>query len=404
MDLAIEQGCPIIGLNDSGGARIQEGVVSLGGYADIFYRNVKASGVVPQISLVLGPCAGGAVYSPAMTDFVIMNEGSSYMFITGPEVVKTVTGEKVDFESLGGAKTHAEISGVAHHVTNNEEDALLFTRLLLSYLPQNNKDLVSLRSPTQDDPTRKEGSLNTLVPQDPQKPYNIRHAITSILDINSFLELQCSFAKNIIIGLGRLNGVSVGIVANNPLHLAGTLDINASVKAARFVQFCDAFNIPVLTFVDVPGFLPGIAQEHGGIIRHGAKLLFAYAQASVPKLTVITRKAYGGAYDVMSSKHIGADFNVAWPTAELAVMGPEGACNIIFKKEINSAKLPEKKRKELVAYYKEHFASPYIAASRGYVDDVIEPASTREWLIKAMQDLLTKRKEMPAKKHGNIPL
>jgi propionyl-CoA carboxylase beta chain len=289
-------------------------------------------------------------------------------------------------------------------VTTSEEDALVFARILLSYLPQNNQDITSLRTGTQDSPARKDEALNSLVPEDSQKPYEIKRAITSIVDNNSFLELQSSFAKNIIVGFARLNGTSVGIVANNPMHLAGTLDINASVKAARFVQFCDAFGIPILTFVDVPGFLPGVSQEHAGIIRHGAKLLFAYAQATVPKLTVITRKAYGGAYDVMSSKHIGANFNVAWPTAELAVMGPEGACNIIFKKEITGAKQPEKKRKELVAYYKEHFASPYIAASRGYVDDVIEPASTREFLIRAMQDILTKRKEMPQKKHGNIPL
>lgn len=401
MDLALEQGCPIIGLNDSGGARIQEGVVSLGGYAEIFHRNVKASGVVPQISLILGPCAGGAVYSPAITDFIVMAEKTSHMFITGPEVVKAVTHTDVTFEELGGAQVHASKSGVAHQSCASEEEAIRFVRNLMKYLPQNNTDRPT---PKEAGSIKEISKLNSLLPDDAQKPYDMKTVISYIVDADSFLELQKEYAKNIVIGFAHLEGHSVGVIANNPMHLAGTLDSDASVKAARFIRFCDSFNIPLLTFVDVPGFLPGLNQEHGGIIRHGAKLLYAFSEATVPKLTIITRKAYGGAYDVMSSKHIGADFNIAWPNAELAVMGPEGACNIIFKKEIEEAHDQIAKRKELIQYYRDTFASPYVAASRGYVDDIIEPAKTRIALVRALRSLLHKKVHTPKKKHGNIPL
>jgi propionyl-CoA carboxylase beta chain len=403
MDMAVEYGCPVIGINDSGGARIQEGVVSLAGYAEIFWRNVQASGVVPQISLVMGPCAGGAVYSPAMTDFVLMVEGTSYMFITGPDVVKTVTGEDVSFEELGGAATHATKSGVAHFTSPDEETCLEEARYLLSYLPQNNLDPPPYAPPS-DPVDREDPSLDSIVPDSPNKPYDIKHVIERVVDDGQFLEIQPGWAENIVCALARLGGHSVGVVGNQPAALAGVLDIDASVKAARFVRTCDAFNIPLVTFVDVPGFLPGTEQEWGGIIRHGAKLLYAYAEATVPKLTVITRKAYGGAYDVMSSKHIRADFNVAWPTAEVAVMGPESAVNIVFRQELESTEDPEARRAELIAEYKERFANPYTAAERGYVDDVIEPRRTRAWLVSALETALTKREPKPKRKHGNIPL
>jgi propionyl-CoA carboxylase beta chain len=403
MDLALKYGCPVIGINDSGGARIQEGVVSLGGYAEIFWRNVQASGVVPQISLVMGPSAGGAVYSPAMTDFVFMVKETSYMFITGPEVVKTVTGEEVTFEELGGALTHASKSGIAHFVADTEDACLEDARYLLSFLPQNNVDPPPYFEPT--DPIgREDAELDSLVPDEPTKPYDMRGVVERIVDDGDFLEVQPLWAENIVCGFARLAGHPVGVVGNNPKALAGTLDIDSSVKAARFVRFCDAFNIPLLTFVDVPGFLPGTAQEWGGIIRHGAKLLYAYSEATVPKLAVITRKAYGGAYDVMSSKHIRADFNFAWPTAEVAVMGPEGAVNIVFRKELEEAGDPEARRAELIAEYREQFANPYTAAERGYVDDVIEPRRTRPVLCDALQTALTKREPRPRRKHGNIPL
>jgi propionyl-CoA carboxylase beta chain len=403
MDLAAKYGCPVIGINDSGGARIQEGVVSLAGYAEIFWRNVQSSGVIPQISLVMGPCAGGAVYSPAMTDFILMVEGSSYMFITGPDVVKTVTGEEVTFEELGGALTHASKSGVAHLVAPDEEAALDDARLLLSYLPQNNAQPTPYDEPA--DPVDREApELDELIPDEPTKPYDIKHVIAAVVDEGSFLEVQPLFAENVVCGFARLGGWSVGIVGNQPKSLAGVLDISASEKAARFVRTCDAFNIPVVTFVDVPGFLPGTEQEWGGIIRHGAKLLYAYCEATVPKLTVITRKAYGGAYDVMSSKHVRADFNFAWPTAEVAVMGPDGAVNIIFRNELAEAPDPEARRAELIAEYRERFANPYTAAERGYVDDVIEPRRTRPVLIDALRTAITKREPTPRRKHGNIPL
>ena len=403
MDLAMKNGAPVIGLNDSGGARIQEGVLSLGGYADIFLRNTLASGVVPQISIIMGPCAGGAVYSPAITDFIVMVKNTSYMFVTGPEVVKTVTHEEVSFEELGGALTHASTSGVAHFAAEGEEDAIFLVQKLLSYLPSNNmEDPPVVRS--EDDPLRTDEALDALVPDEPNKPYDMREVITKIVDDGEFLEIMQHWAGNILIGFARLDGRSVGIVANQPAVLAGVLDINASVKAARFVRFCDAFNIPIVTFVDVPGFLPGTAQEHGGIIRHGAKLIYAYAEATVPKLTVITRKAYGGAYCVMSSKHMRGDINLAWPTAEIAVMGPEGAVNIIFRKEIAEAADPEETRARLVAEYREKFANPYVAASRGYLDAVIEPHETRPRLINALEMLQNKRDTNPPKKHGNIPL
>jgi len=403
MDMAIKNGAPVIGLNDSGGARIQEGVISLGAYADIFLRNTLASGVVPQISVIMGPCAGGAVYSPAMTDFIFMVRGSSYMFITGPEVVKTVTQEEVTFEELGGADVHAETSGVCHVAADNEADALFLAQKMLTYLPQNNMEDPPF-VPTGDDPLRMEDALDSLIPDDPSKPYDIKDVIYLIVDNSEFFEIHEAYAQNIVIGFARLGGHSIGIIANQPAVLAGVLDIDASEKAGRFVRFCDAFNIPILTLVDVPGFLPGTDQEHGGIIRSGSKLLFAYCEATVPKLTVITRKAYGGAYDVMSSKHIRGDINLAWPRAELAVMGPGGAVNIIFRKELAEADDPVKRKEELVAEYREKFANPYIAASRGYIDDVIEPRETRPRLINALEMLSNKRDSNPAKKHGNIPL
>ena len=402
MDMAAKTGCPIIGLNDSGGARIQEGVASLGGYAEIFYRNVQSSGVIPQFSLILGPCAGGAVYSPAMTDFTLMVKNTSHMFITGPDVIKTVTHEDVTFEDLGGAMTHNSTSGVAHLACDSEEDMFDALRELMSYVPQNNAEGVPISSyDKQELESIKE--LDSIIPNNSNEPYDMRDVINLIFDERLF-ELQPYWAKNIITGFTRLKGHPVGIVANQPAVLAGCLDIDASIKAARFVRFCDAFNIPIVTFVDVPGFLPGTEQEHGGIIRHGAKLLYAFSEASVPKLTVITRKAYGGAYDVMSSKHIRADLNVAWPTAEIAVMGSEGAVNIIFRKEIGDAEDPAKKHKELTDEYKEKFASPYIAAERGYIDRVIFPRNTRNELIVALERYGSKREERPKRKHGNIPL
>lgn len=403
MDMAMKNGAPIIGLNDSGGARIQEGVVSLGGYADIFLRNTLASGVIPQISAVMGPCAGGAVYSPALTDFIFMVRNSSYMFVTGPEVVKTVTHEEVSFEDLGGASVHSETSGVCHVAADTEADALYLIRKLLSYLPQNNME-DPLYIPPTDDALRMDETLDTLIPDDPSKPYDIKDAIYPIIDDGQFFEIHENYAQNIVVGFARLGGHSVGVVANQPAVLAGVLDINSSDKAARFVRFCDAFNIPLITFVDVPGFLPGTGQEHGGIIRHGAKLLYAYCEATVPKLTVVTRKAYGGAYDVMSSKHIRGDVNLAWPTAEIAVMGPDGAVSIIFRKELANAEDPEGRKAELVADYREKFANPYVAASRGYLDDVIEPRETRPRLINALEMLGNKRDTNPPKKHGCIPL
>lgn len=403
MDMALKNGAPVIGLNDSGGARIQEGVVSLGGYADIFLRNTLVSGVIPQISVIMGPCAGGAVYSPALTDFIIMVRKSSYMFITGPDVVKAVTHEEVTFEELGGADVHSEVSGVCHLAADSEADGLYLIRKLLSYIPQNNMEDPPFLS-IDDDPLRMEEGLNTLIPADASKPYDIKEAIRLIVDGGIFFEVQESYAQNIVIGFARLGGHSVGIVANQPAILAGVLDINSSEKAARFVRFCDAFNIPIITFVDVPGFLPGTEQEHGGIIRSGSKLLYAYCEATVPKITVITRKAYGGAYDVMSSKHIRGDVNLAWPTAEIAVMGPDGAVNIIFRKEIAQAENPQAKRDALEADYREKFANPYIAASRGYIDDIIEPWETRPRLINALEMLSNKRDSNPPKKHGCIPL
>ncbi len=403
MDMAMKNGAPIIGLNDSGGARIQEGVLSLGGYADIFLRNVMLSGVVPQISAILGPCAGGAVYSPALTDFIFMVRGTSYMFITGPDVVKAVTHEEVTFEQLGGADVHTTISGVAHFAADTEADLFYMIRKLLSYLPSNNMEDPPY-VPNGDDPLRTEERLNAIVPDDPTRPYDIKEVIRLVVDNGDFFEVQPDYAPNIVIGFARLGGHSVGIVANQPAVLAGVLDIKASEKAARFVRFCDAFNIPIITFEDVPGFMPGVAQEHGGIIKAGAKLLYAYAEATVPKITVITRKAYGGAYCVMNSRHLRADLVLAWPTAELAVMGPEGAVNIIFRREIAEAPDPEARRAELVAEYRARFANPYVAASYGFVDDVIEPKETRPRLINALEMLQNKRDQNPPKKHGNIPL
>ncbi|MFQ6061033.1 MAG: acyl-CoA carboxylase subunit beta [Thermoplasmata archaeon] len=403
MDLAMRNGAPLIGLNDSGGARIQEGVLSLGGYAEIFFRNVLASGVIPQISAIMGPCAGGAVYSPAMTDFILMVKGTSHMFITGPEVIRAVTGEEVTFEQLGGAMSHNQKSGVAHFAAENEEHCIELIKTLLSYLPQNNLDDPP-RIETGDDPNRMDEELTKIVPAESDKPYDMKEVILRVIDNGEFLEIHEHWARNIVVGFARLDGYSVGVVGNQPKVLAGTLDIESSTKAARFVRFCDAFNIPLLTFVDVPGFLPGTSQEYGGIIRNGAKLLYAYCEATVPKMTVITRKAYGGAYDVMCSKHIRADINFAWPSAELAVMGPDGAVNIIFRKEIKEAKDPEKKAKELVAEYRSRFANPYIAAQMGYIDDIIEPQETRPRLIDALHTLFNKRESRPAKKHGNIPL
>ncbi|MCB2156709.1 acyl-CoA carboxylase subunit beta [bacterium] len=402
MDMAIRVGAPIIGLNDSGGARIQEGVGSLAGYADIFLRNTMASGVVPQISTILGPCAGGAVYSPAITDFTIMNQGS-YMFITGPKVVKAVTGEDVDTESLGGATVHAARSGVSHFTTDNEEEAIDLIKVLLSYLPQNNMGEPPLQSTT-DPINRKEDDLNAIVPDDPNRPYDMKNVIALIMDDHNFLEIQRQYAPNIITAFGRMNGRSVGIVANQPKYLAGVLDINASRKAARFVRLCDSFNIPILTFEDVPGFLPGTSQEHNGIITHGAKLLYAFAEATVPKITIITRKAYGGAYCVMSSKHLRADVNYAWPQAEVAVMGTKGAVEVLHRKKIDAAEDPTKEEAKLVEEYEDLFMNPYIAAERGYIDDVIEPSNTRFRVIRALEMLVTKRDSNPPRKHGNIPL
>ena len=403
MDKAMEVGAPIIGLNDSAGARIQEGVESLAGYADIFHRNQQASGVIPQISAIMGPCAGGAVYSPAITDFIFMVKDTSHMFITGPDVIETVTGEEVTFEELGGATTHTDKSGVAHFAENSEEDALDDIRRLLSYLPQNNVEDPPRVEPW-DDPERRDEELKSVVPDEPRKPYDITRVIDGVVDEDSFFEVQEGYAKNLVVGFGRLDGRSVGIVANQPRVNAGTLDIESSEKGSRFVRFCDSFNIPIVTFVDVPGFMPGTDQEHGGIIRHGAKLLYAYSEATVPLLTVITRKAYGGAYDVMASKHIGADVNYAWPTSEIAVMGPQGAVNVLYSSELAEADDPEARRDELIDEYREQFANPYTAADRGFVDDVIEPQDTRPRLIDDLEMLSTKRKSQPQKKHGNIPL
>ena len=403
MDLALKNGAPVIGLNDSGGARIQEGVMSLGGYAEIFLRNTLASGAVPQISAIMGPCAGGAVYSPAITDFTIMVRGTSYMFVTGPQVVKAVTHEDVTFEELGGAEVHASRSGVAHFIAESDPEALQLVRRLLAFLPQNNLDEPP-RAPSTDDPARMDAALDAIVPQDPHRPYDMHDVIWRVVDGGEFLEVHQHFAQNVIVGFARLDGRPVGMVAQQPAVLAGTLDINSSVKGARFVRFCDAFNIPLVTFVDVPGFMPGTAQEHGGIIKHGAKLLYAYCEATVPKLAVITRKAYGGAYDVMSSKHIRGDLNLAWPSAEIAVMGPEGAIDIIFRRELAEAGDRAETRARLVADYREQFATPYIAAARGYLDDIIDPRETRPRLISALRMLQGKRDRNPPKKHGNIPL
>ena len=403
MDFAVRVGAPVIGLNDSGGARIQEGVVSLGGYADIFLRNTLASGVVPQISLILGPCAGGAVYSPAITDFTIMVEGTSYMFVTGPDVVRTVTHEDVDRDQLGGATIHTSVSGVAHLAANDEAEAMALCRRILGHLPQNNLTKPAGRE-SSDPHDRSDEALNDIVPDETTQPYDMHDVINRVVDDGEFLELQPAWAANIIVGFAHLGGRSIGIVAHQPAVLAGALDIDASDKAARFVRTCDAFNVPLLTFVDVPGFLPGVSQEHGGIIRHGAKLLYAYAEATVPKLTVITRKAYGGAYDVMSSKHIRGDVNLAWPSARIAVMGVEGAVNIIFKDQIAAADDPDAERDRLTHEYEERFANPYIAAGRGYIDDVILPSETRPRLIAALEILDGKRQANLPRKHGNIPL
>ena len=403
MDLAMKVGVPMVGFNDSGGARIQEGVASLGGYADIFLRNTLASGVIPQLSLILGPCAGGAVYSPAITDFIIMVRGTSHMFVTGPNVVKTVTHEEVSFEVLGGAEAHATKSGVTHFACDNEVEAIRSARELLSYLPPNNLEGPPSR-PSDDPRDREEAALDELVPENPNKPYDMHRIVEAVVDDHEFLEVHSQFAENIIVGFARVDGRSVGIVANQPDHLAGVLDIDASTKAARFVRFCDAFNIPLVTFVDVPGFLPGTQQEWQGIIRHGAKLLYAYSEATVPKVTVITRKAYGGAYDVMSSKHIRGDINYAWPGAEIAVMGPRGAVEILWKRDIAAADDPESLTEKLIQDYREMFANPYIAAERGYVDGIILPRQTRLKLANALTMLATKVDTNPRKKHGNIPL
>ncbi len=420
MDHALKTGCPMIGINDGGGARIQEGVVALGLFAEIFYRNVMASGVIPQISLIMGPCAGGAVYSPAITDFTLMVEGTSHMFITGPDVIKTVTGEEVSFEDLGGAHAHNVKSGVAHYQAADENDCLAFARELLSYLPSNNLEdpptlpqeatTVSARNGTLADPaaeiTDVDAELDTLIPDSPNQPYDMHEVITRILDGGEFLEIHAGFAQNIVVGFGRVEGAPVGVVANQPIHFAGCLDIDASEKAARFVRTCDAFSIPVLTFVDVPGFLPGTGQEWGGIIRHGAKLIYAYAEATVPKITVITRKAYGGAYDVMGSKHLGGDVNLAWPTAQIAVMGAQGAVNILYRRELAAASADEQAalRERRITEYEDTLANPYVAADRGYVDAVIRPAETRSQVVRALRTLRTKRQTLPPRKHGNIPL
>jgi propionyl-CoA carboxylase beta chain len=403
MDQAVKVGAPVVGLNDSGGARIQEGVASLAGYADIFLRNTLASGVVPQISAILGPCAGGAVYSPAITDFTVMTESTSYMFVTGPDVIRTVTHEDVTKEDLGGAMTHNARSGVAHFAVADDEAALALVRDLLSYLPSNNIDDPPV-VPTSDPSDREAPELDTIVPESAMQPYDMHEVIGALVDEGAFLEVQQHFAKNIIVGFARMGGRSVGIIANQPAHLAGVLDIDASVKGARFVRFCDAFNIPLVTFEDVPGFLPGTVQEFGGIIRHGAKLLYAYAEATVPKITVVTRKAYGGAYCVMSSKHLRTDVNLAWPTAELAVMGPEGAVNILYKREIEAADDPAAARAARVEEFREAFANPYVAATRGFIDEVIAPRTTRMRICRALERLQGKRETMPPKKHGNIPL
>ncbi len=403
MDLAARIGCPVIGINDSGGARIQEGVVSLGAYGEVFVRNVQCSGVIPQISLVMGPCAGGAVYSPAITDYVFMVKGTSHMFITGPDVIKTVTGERVGFEELGGAETHNTKSGVAHFACEDEDECLQDARYLLSFLPSNNLETAPRVLPT-DDPHRMDPELDGLVPGQANKPYDMREVVRHIVDDGEFYEVHEHHATNIVCGHARLDGFAVGIVGNQPSKMAGVLDIDASAKAARFVRTCDAFNVPIITFCDVPGFLPGTDQEWGGIIRHGAKLLYAYTEATVPKITVITRKSYGGAYVVMASKHLGADFNFAWPTAEVAVMGPEAAVNVIYKRDIAGSPTPEKRRERLIADYQAHFANPYSAAERGYVDDVIVPHETRPKVITALHALQTKREAGPKRKHGNIPL
>lgn len=405
MDLAMQNGAPLIGLNDSGGARIQEGVVSLGGYADIFYRNTMASGVIPQISAVMGPCAGGAVYSPAITDFILMVENTSYMFVTGPNVVKTVTHEEVTGEELGGASVHSAKSGVAHFSCANEVECINNIKKLLSYIPQNCEDYMPVISQDASDVGRQTlDDLNNVIPDNPNQPYDIRDVITNVIDTDSFFEVHKNFAENIVVGFARLGGRSIGIVANQPAHLAGVLDIHASTKAARFVRFCDCFNIPLLVFEDVPGFLPGTDQEWNAIISNGAKLLYAFSEATVPRITVITRKAYGGAYDVMNSKHIGADMNYAWPSAEIAVMGAKGAAEIIFKKEIAEAKNPEMKWKEKESEYQEMFGNPYRAAERGFIDEVIDPSQTRQKLITAFTMLENKVAKLPRKKHGNIPL
>jgi acetyl-CoA/propionyl-CoA carboxylase carboxyl transferase subunit len=403
MDLSLQNGAPCVGFNDSGGARIQEGVNSLAGYGEIFFRNVLASGVVPQITAIMGPCAGGAVYSPAITDFICMTRGTSHMFVTGPEVVKAVTGEESSFEELGGASIHTARSGVANLDAEDEYDAIQTLQKLLSYIPSNNMESPP-RAVNQDDKWRMDDDLNGLVPEDARKPYDMREIIRRIVDYGELFEIHGNWAKNVLTGFARLDGLSVGIIANQPSVLAGALDIDASIKAARFIRFCDAFNIPIVTFVDVPGFLPGLSQEHGGIIRNGAKMIYAYCEATVPKLTVVTRKAYGGAYIVMCSKHLRSDYYVAWPTTEIAVMGPDGAVNIVFKKEISSASDPASKRKELEEEYRNKFANPYVAAERGFIDDIIEPKETRPRLIDALHTLLTKREQRPSKKHGNIPL
>jgi propionyl-CoA carboxylase beta chain len=403
MDLAMKVGVPMIGLNDSGGARIQEGVVSLAGYADIFLRNTLASGVIPQISAIMGPCAGGAVYSPAITDFVLMVKNTSYMFVTGPDVIRAVTHEEVSAEELGGATAHGTTSGVAHFAADSEEECLALIRELLTFLPQNNLEDPPLRL-THDPPDRRDETLQTIVPEQPNKPYDMKDIIGTVLDDHYFFEVQGSFAPNLVIGFGRLGGRPVGIVANQPAHLAGCLDINASIKGARFVRFCDCFNIPLLTFEDVPGFLPGTAQEYGGVIKHGAKLLYAFCEATVPKLTVITRKAYGGAYCVMSSKHIRGDANFAYPSAEIAVMGPDGAVNILYRRELATGGERSSLREEKIGEYREKFANPYVAAERGYIDEIIEPRDTRARLTAVLELLRTKRDGNPSKKHGNIPL
>lgn len=403
LDLAVKTGCPVVGLNDSGGARIQEGVTSLAAYGDIFLRNTMYSGVIPQISVIVGPSAGGAVYSPAITDFVFMVKGTGQMYITGPDVIKAVTGEEVTHEDLGGAATHATRSGVAQFVYETEEECINEVRHLLSFLPSNNLEDAPLE-PTDDPAARREPDLRYLVPDDANRPYDMREVIYKIVDDEEFMEVHQNFAPNVVVGFGRMNGRSVGVVGNQPEYLAGVLDIDASAKAARFIRFCDCFNIPIVTMVDVPGFMPGVDQEYGGIIRHGAKLIFAYAEATVPKIAVITRKAYGGAYIVMSSKHLRSDINLAWPSAEIAVMGAEGAVNIIYREEITKAEDSDKKRQELIGEYQDKFTTPYIAASRGFLDDVIDPADTRAQIIKALEMLQNKRDSLPAKKHGNIPL